>query len=323
MNTGDRAIDRAVELFCLLPGAGPVSPAVEEIAHGGSDRRFLRLHGAALSAVAAIDPPGGATADYAAVSAFLAECGAPAPALYGVDEATGVLLMEDLGDRHLETALIETDAAGERLLYERCIDLLVDLQTTVTRRMEETGLLADRPFDLTCLLAETDYFRETFVEGFCAAAAPAGWEEERRAVAARLAALPRVFMHRDFQSRNILLAAGRLRLVDLQSAHRGPGVYDAASLLRDPYHPIGNDLRARLIDRLYAGLARGGADLPGRGRWEKDLLLAGIQRNEQALAAFARLGAQRGKRRFLDSIPAGLASLRAGLAAAGDLPASA
>lgn len=323
MTVRDPAIERAVALFRRLPGAGNDPPAIDEIAHGGSDRRFVRIRGAAVSAVAAIDPPGGGTAGYAAVAAFLRSCGAPAPLIHAVDEEVGLLLMEDLGDRHLDAVLAGEDEAGERRLYERCVDLLVLLQTAVTRRMEKTGFLAGRPFDIDCLLAETDYFRETFVEAYCGASPPPGWEEERRLVAERLAAAPRVFMHRDFQSRNIMLAGGELRLIDLQSAYRGPGLYDAASLLCDPYHPIAGGLRRRLLDRLWEGLRAGGAELPSRAAWEEEFVLAGIQRNEQALAAFARLGAERGKKRFLGSIPAGLASLRAGLAAAGTLPASA
>ena len=323
MTRAEKAVERAILLFKGLPGAGEAPPAVEEIAHGGSDRRFLRLRGAGFSAVAAIDPPGGATGDYAAAADFLRSCGTPVPSVYAVDEKIGLLLMEDLGDRHLDAVLSEADEAEERRLYERCVDLLVRLQTTVTRRMRETGFLDGRPFDIDCLLAETDYFRETFVASYCGLAPPPGWERERRMVAERLAAAPRVFMHRDFQSRNIMLAEGEPRLVDLQSAHRGPGLYDAASLLRDPYHPIGDELRGRLLDRLWQGLRDGEAELPSRAAWEEEFILAGIQRNEQALAAFARLGAERGKRRFLRSIPAGLASLRAGLAQAGSLPASA
>ncbi|HER43587.1 MAG TPA: aminoglycoside phosphotransferase, partial [Candidatus Eisenbacteria bacterium] len=130
-----------------------------------------------------------------------------------------------------------------------------------------------------------------------------------------------VFMHRDFQSRNILVREGKLRLIDFQTAHRGTGLYDAASLLRDPYHPLPSERSHLLAGELHGRLRDEGA-LPGIGpdEFREGFVLAGIQRDLQALAAFVKLGTVKGKKEFLDSIPAGLDLLEAGIDESGRFP---
>ena len=128
-------------------------------------------------------------------------------------------------------------------------------------------------------------------------------------------------MHRDFQSRNIMVKSGQLRLVDFQTAHRGPGLYDLASLLRDPYHPLPGDRAHALAEEFYGRLREGGAlrDV-GPDEFREGFVLAGIQRDLQALAAFVKLGKVKGKKEFLESIPAGLDLLEAGVDESGRFP---
>ena len=188
--------------------------------------------------------------------------------------------------------------------------------------MMRAGFLAKRRFDERTLLGETDYFVREFIEGLFRIDVPPAWERERRLLAASLAAEPPVFMHRDFQSQNILIKDGRLRLVDFQTAHRGPALYDAASLLKDAYHPLPASLRRELVAQLHGRLSERASWRVGRfddfyGRF----ILAGIQRNLQALAAFAKLGLRKGKRKFLDSIPPGLDLLEEGVGEHGDFTA--
>jgi aminoglycoside/choline kinase family phosphotransferase len=192
----------------------------------------------------------------------------------------------------------------------------------VTSAMERAGLLERQIFDESVLLGETDYFDREFIEGFCPVERPPEWKRERAFLARTLGAQPPVFMHRDFQSRNILIKNGELRVVDFQSAHRGPGLYDAASLLKDAYHPVSPALRIELLRALYDGLRDNGGTVPaGFDEFHEMFVLAGVQRNLQALAAFARLGSLRGKQRFLHSIPAGLKLLHEGIEEYGRLPA--
>jgi aminoglycoside/choline kinase family phosphotransferase len=319
----DEIVERARSLASrAVPGRFGALTRAAHIADGGSDRRFIRLAGGNESAVVLFQPIADREFDsYVSLARFLAQCGVAVPEIYAVDRASGIIIMEDLGDQHLETALASAPPSAVRSLYGGCLDLLVRLQTSVTDEMHREGVLADTLFDETKLLGETDYFIGEFVLGFCPVPIPSSFDAERRELARRLAAEPPVFMHRDFQSRNILVKNGRLRLVDFQTAHRGPGLYDAAALLRDSYHPLPPDAREELLETYYRTLEPYGALGHGSfGEFREVFTLAGIQRTMQALAAFAKLGLRRGKPGFLDSIPKGLGLLEEGLRESGRFP---
>jgi N-acetylmuramate 1-kinase len=292
------------------------------IAGGGSNREFFRLEGASRTAVVLHQSGGGREIDsYVEIARFLARHGVGAPEIYAADAERGIILMEDLGDVHLEDALRTASPAEAASLYSRSLDILVDLETTVTDSLAREGLLADRVFDEQTLLGETEYFMREFVEGFCPIPVPGSWEGERRLLAGALARERRVFMHRDFQSRNIMLKDGRLGIVDFQTAHRGPGLYDAASLLKDAYHPVSAAERRTLLEEFHAKLRSRGAPEDRRfGEYYEAFTLAGVQRNLQALAAFVKLGTRMGKPHFLDSIPGGIDLLEEGVRESRVLP---
>ncbi len=89
-----------------------------------------------------------------------------------------------------------------------------------------------------------------------------------------------VVMHRDFQSRNIFIKQGRIRIVDFQDAHVGPIYYDLASLLYDPYLDLSDEEVEELLN--YYGKVD-----------EEMFLRTAIQRLAQALSAYVRLSAQK------------------------------
>lgn len=317
-------VETAVELAGRTACGVRVSAAeVRVLTGGGSDRRFVRITDGERSVIALIQPGGGEEFErYLAIGRFLHRAGIGVPAIHASDRSRGVLLMEDLGDTHLEDALAGRTPAARDALYRDCLAVLVTLQTAVTAAMTGEGFLAERRFDTAVLLGETDYFRREFVTGYAGATCPAGWEDERRFVASRLAAEPVVFMHRDFQSRNIMITQRRVRIVDFQTAHRGPGLYDTASLLKDPYHPLPASAVDRLLRELHGNLRAAGGDAPDSfDRFYETFLLAGIQRNCQALGAYAFLGRVKGRKRFLDSIPPALRLLAEGIEAHGAFPA--
>jgi aminoglycoside/choline kinase family phosphotransferase len=310
---------RAAAAAAGFPAGDEGETVPVRLSQGGSTRHFFRLVHGDRSAVALITPGGGDELEsYAAIGTFLRRSGIPVPALRHIDTRRGVIVMDDLGDLHLEDALGSATTEQARALYLKCLDILVRLQTVVTKAMERDGILADRIFSEDVLLGETAYFVDEFIGGYCPVPLPIGWEDDRRRLASILARQPLVFMHRDFQSRNVLISDGEPAVIDFQTAHRGPGCYDAASLLRDAYHPLERGVRLILLEELHGRLrdAEAAVERSFEAFFET-MTVAGIQRNLQALAAFAKLGGRLGKREFLDSIPAGIALLAEGVEEAG------
>jgi len=121
--------------------------------------------------------------------------------------------------------------------------------------------------------------------------------------------LPRVYCHRDFQSRNLMVRrGGRLGLIDFQDARMGPYTYDAASLLRDSSLDLGPALVDRMIDRLGRLL-----DLPPE-ELRRDIDLMALQRNIKDLGTFGYMATQRGRPEYLEYVPRTLGFIRRTLA---------
>lgn len=287
---------------------------VKPIEHGGSERTFYRVAFRNTSYIVMLHR--GIEEEferYVELDRFLARHGIGVPEIHAVDKAHKAILMEDLGETHLEDILNECSETEAARQYRKAIELLIELQTSVTKGMYAERTLEGREFTKSRLLAETEYFVEEFVNDYCRIE-EFDIDMDRIILAEEISKEPLVFMHRDFQSKNIMLYGGELRLVDFQSAHRGPGLYDAASLLKDPYHPIGEALREELLEALFEAIS--GTDATKHddfGSFKKSFTYCGIQRNMQALAAFARLGVKMGKKQFLKSIPPALGLLEEGL----------
>jgi aminoglycoside/choline kinase family phosphotransferase len=122
------------------------------------------------------------------------------------------------------------------------------------------------------------------------------------------------FMHRDFQSRNIMVLEGRVRFIDFQGGRLGPAAYDLASLLIDPYAALPQQLQSDLLE-LYLDEFTTLVSYD-RQRFKEEYLVLALQRNLQMLGAFAFLSNQRGKPFFRQYIKPALCNLQTLLAKA-------
>lgn len=171
----------------------------------------------------------------------------------------GLVLLEDLGDETLEAAVLAADPPTRRAYYARAIRDLIALQRRTAT--PSRCICYARRFDHALLRWELDHFREWLLEADRGVQlAPAGRAVLDAAfdrVAAELAALPPGFVHRDYQSRNLMVqrAPGggfALRLIDFQDALLGPPPYDLVALLRDSYVDLGVPLVHELLELYVA-----------------------------------------------------------------------
>jgi hypothetical protein len=162
---------------------------------------------------------------------------------------------------------------------------------------------------------ECGYFLREFVQGYLGL--PVAAEEVApdfaMLVSQALADGSEVLMHRDFQSRNLMVQGDRLRLIDFQGARLGPVGYDAAALLIDPYVNLAPEEQEQLL-AFY--LERRGRHLPlDASVFRRAYDYLAISRNLQMLGAFAFLTRVKGKPQFARSIPPALMGLKRRLAA--------
>jgi aminoglycoside/choline kinase family phosphotransferase len=121
-------------------------------------------------------------------------------------------------------------------------------------------------------------------------------------IAEKLARLPRVLVHRDFQSQNVLVRNGQAYLIDFQGMRPGLVQYDLASLLYDPYVDLSAAERDELLEH-YCG------EKPS-AEFLNTLRLCAMQRLMQALGAYGFLGLVKEHKHFLQHIPKAMSSLR-------------
>ncbi len=132
-------------------------------------------------------------------------------------------------------------------------------------------------------------------------------------IAELLASQPRVFVHRDYHSRNLMVDGARLGVIDFQDALMGPETYDLASLLRDAYIELDEKLIDRLIDRYLDQLAIYRQVRTNREAFRRLLDFTSIQRNLKAAGRFVYIDRVKGNPKFLSDIPRTLGYVRRNL----------
>jgi aminoglycoside/choline kinase family phosphotransferase len=291
----------------LGPGA-----TLTEVAGDASTRRFFRARSGGLSAILMVHgTPLGEDAPLFSNHRILSTIGAPVPAILGRECALGLVLVEDFGDvtlqRHLEAGG-RPDAAG---LYGQACDI-VGLLRRGTGAVLPGDFAACNALDRERFLFELDHFERFFVRAY-RGLTPGGAAQARLRVfyediASACDRLPKVYCHRDFQSRNLMVLGGRLRVIDFQDARMGPYTYDAASLLRDSSLDLPEDLVDAMRDRLLPAIAAPFGIGPEEFRADFDLMA--LQRNIKDLGTFGYMATARGRRDYLDYVPRTIASIR-------------
>ncbi|MDF1578894.1 MAG: phosphotransferase [Desulfobulbales bacterium] len=289
----------------LLKEAGfdPLKVDFALLAGDGSERRFCRArqghHSLILILANPADERGLAEARSAwLIGNHLRRCGVVVPEIFGYDSATGVIACEDLGDILLHDEISAGEWPEERLIgvYEEAVGLLAHMQVVGGNGFKAEWCWQTGVYDRRLMLArESGYFLESFCRGFLGIGAlPAGLAGEFIELAESAAAAPAgFFLHRDFQSRNLMLHNGCLRVIDFQGGRFGPLGYDLASLLIDPYAALPAYVQERLVQK-YMETLSGYSGVGGAFSIENYYLLA-LQRNLQILGAFAFLSEVRRK----------------------------
>lgn len=276
----------------------------------GSARTFMRVaHGARSALLVHYRPDRQENVWYVRHARFLRRLGLPVPRVLADDPAGCVSLFEDLGDTSVETAFASWSEARRESVYRALLDVVLRLHEVGGPAARRARLPLMPGFRPALYRWERAYFAEHMLEKRCGLSGPASAaiQRELAAVGRALARAPRVLVHRDLQSSNVLLRRGQPWLIDFQGMRFGPAVYDLASLLCDPYVALDPGLRGRLVE--YYAARSSYPNVVRRMFW-----FGAVQRLAQALGAYARLGAQPATRAFARHIPAALRLLREALA---------
>ncbi|RYD76644.1 MAG: hypothetical protein EOP84_16590 [Verrucomicrobiaceae bacterium] len=288
---------------------------IEPLEKGGSDRKFYRMQmgNEASLILAKYGDQKDENRHYVAIARFLHEVGVRVPEVFFHDEAEGLIWMEDLGERDLWSYREEAWPV-RRALYHSTLDQALLLHTRAHVAFD-TAMNAPKlqvEFDADLYRWEQNYFLENCLGRFFGLSPvdieERGFRARLNEIAEYLAALPRAFVHRDFQSQNIVIKNDAACLIDFQGMRPGLVQYDLASLLYDPYVPLSSAEREELLAYYVSQWRDLGADVPENFAEVYDL--CAMQRLMQALGAYGFLGLVKDRPQFLEHIPVALKSLK-------------
>ena len=296
----------------FLGGPGVFSP----IAGDGSKRIFWRVGDprSDLTYIAMENAPiddfsKRENAAYLNIGRHLRNKGLPLPEIYRFDLGKGWFIMEDFGDVNLQTAC---ERVKERVpLYAPVVEILFVQQTRGSEGFDTEWTCQTETYDREVMRRyEVEYFKEAFLGTYLGFRK--GWPGLESSflhlIEEASKAENRFFLHRDFQSRNIMITGEKIGILDWQGGRLGPLAYDLASLLIDPYTKL-PALEKEEIYSTYLQLLR--QKQPHRvASFEKSFPYLAVQRNLQILGAFSFLSRVRGKTYFEEYIPGAVKSLQ-------------
>lgn len=303
-----------------FPGICGGSVGMSRLSGDGSDRRWFRIACGEHRMVMVdhgIRVPGRTNEvdSYIHIGSHLLRQAVPLPEIYFADAFSGLVCLQDLGDRHLQQAVRSCDSE----------DAIVDLYKVILRHLVHMSLAGAQGFDSAWTWQTPAYDRELildkecryFVEGFLNLYA--GLDVSYAVLAddfdflagKTMATAVEGFMHRDFQSRNIMLVSGTPYFIDFQGGRLGPLQYDLASLLIDPYAALPQPLQDLLHEYYLVEMSR--IRPVDSDRFQEGYAGCAITRNLQILGAFGHLTRNRGKSYFEAYIPVALNTLRRNL----------
>ncbi|KIO49572.1 aminoglycoside phosphotransferase family protein [Nitrosospira sp. NpAV] len=246
-------------------------------------------------------------APFVHVAELFAAAGAHVPAVLARDLAQGFLLLSDLGSTTYLQALSSDPDSADRL-YRDAVAALLKIQ------------LASRPdmlpeYDEALLRRELDLFPDWYVAKHLQIALGASQKALLDTIFQQIMrnnlAQARVFVHRDYHSRNLMVTTPNPGILDFQDAVYGPITYDLASLFKDAYIFWDEERILDWIIRYWEEARKAGLPVAADfADFYRDFEWMGVQRHIKVLGIFARLYHRDGKAGYLRDMPLVMAYLR-------------
>jgi aminoglycoside/choline kinase family phosphotransferase len=300
-------LERIAGAHRLLPGTVRLASA------DASFRRYFRVDttDAARTRIVMDAPPAQEnSASFVQVAQLMTAAGVTAPRVLEWDQANGFLLLDDLGRQTMLDVIDPADADAARPLYAQAIDALIHWQ------------LASRPdvlppYDQALLERELALFPQWYIAQHRGLAVEGPLQErlERsfRLIVENNLAAPRVYVHRDFMPRNLMVTGGpALGVLDFQDAVHGPITYDIASLMRDAFLSWDEEFVLDVTVRYWEQARKAGLPVDEDfGAFYRAVEWMGLQRHLKVAGIFARLTLRDGKPKYLADAPRFIAYIRA------------
>jgi len=227
--------------------------------------------------------------DFKCMQKFLKKMNISVPDIFHFDEKLGLLFLMDCGNIHLADK-IEEEPEKTIDWYKKAIEIIVIFHTNVTKNITRECPAYNLFFDEKKLMWEMDFMLQYYVEGLLMNPLAPGKKKEIRlallTLCNELSKQDRLFTHRDYHSKNIMIQNDTLTIIDFQDARMGPCQYDLVSLLKDSYIILEEPIRDELLEFYLNRMEQNGKKII-RDPFYKIFDWMSIQRNLKAIGTFA------------------------------------
>ncbi|MBU4184985.1 MAG: phosphotransferase [Desulfobacteraceae bacterium] len=249
---------------------------------------------------------------FIAIGRHLYNRGIPVPKIHLYDNFSGLVFLEDLGDVKLQKLVLDTKNP-EKIAnyYKKIVDLLIKMSILGVKGFDISWTYQTPYYSKDLILEkECRYFVDSFLRGYLGMDYFfEDFKDEFESLAEKTLKFPvNGFMHRDLQSRNIMVKDNKFYIIDFQGGRIGPVQYDLASLLIDPYVDLPYQLRAQLVDYCIKKLPK--FLQINEEQFRYCFKYCSLTRNLQILGAFGNLIRVNSKSYFEQYIPAAIKTLK-------------
>jgi len=301
----------------LTPAQALLPQTLRIASADASFRRYLRIDttGGETRIVMDAPPDKENCQPFVHVAGLMQAAGLRAPQVLDWQREDGFMLLTDLGDQTMMSAIDADNPQANQALYLQAVDTLVQWQLA-----SRPGELP--PYDEALLRRELGLFPDWYLGQHKGQTVDSKVRETLDnafdVIVQRNLAAPSVYVHRDFMPRNLMMPfrSQQLGVLDFQDAVYGPVTYDIASLMRDAFLSWEEDFVLDITIRYWEKARKAG--LMDFEDWHSDfgafyraVEWMGLQRHLKVAGIFARLTLRDGKPKYLQDAPRFIAYIRA------------
>ena len=317
-------MEKLLALYKQWSGAEPTT--MEQLPGAGSNRQYYRFWDAeGKSVIGCIGTSRDENHAFVYLARHFERRQLPVPHVLAVSDDELRYLQQDLGTVSLFDAIRGGREAGgrytlaEQELLKRTIRQLPNIQLRGARELDFSNCYPQPAFDQDSVLFDLNYFKYCFLKATELDFHELKLEADFRLLAKDLTAAgdEQCFLYRDFQARNVMLAASQPFFIDFQGGRRGPYYYDLASFLWQASARYSHKLRRELVYEYYHALKQY-TEVPSPHHFVNRLSLFVLFRTLQVLGAYGFRGYFERKQHFIHSIPPAIQNLREILSYADD-----